>query len=58
MKAKNVNVLATNFVTQTRKLKFCSILKEQAGQKPRAIHSQHQRQIDQSQQDLKSKKYF
>lgn len=26
--------------------------------KPRAIHSQHQRQIDQSQQDFNSKKYF
>ncbi len=32
--------------------------KEQAGQSLGAIHSQHQRQIDQSQQDLKSKKYF
>ncbi|MFI7825984.1 ABC transporter ATP-binding protein, partial [Acinetobacter baumannii] len=30
--------------------------KEQAGQSLGAIHSQHQRQIDQSQQDLKSKK--
>lgn len=58
MKAQNVSVLATNFVTQTRKLKFCSILKEQAGQSLGAIHSQQQRQIDQSQQDLKSKKYF
>lgn len=36
MKAQNVNVLATNFVTQTRKLKFCSILKRTGWAKPRS----------------------
>lgn len=58
MKAQKRERAGNKLRDSNSQAKFCSILKEQAGQSLGAIHSQQQRQIDQSQQDLKSKKYF